>query len=311
MNSNFIEFYLKIIDLIDKKNFYDFYDMENIFDIILSKVLSYSPLLTTGSIILRDDDGYFKYIAAKGHDFNILKNIVFKKNNIFKYRFYSTNIVKNKIESETTEQLELLIKGGNLLNIKSYLSVPILINNENFGFLNIDNYSDKNIFDDNITKMAKDYSKFIASIYKAIIMKKELNLKTLLLRKTEIINNYNIYSKNFLIQKARDFFKNYEEFIFINIKIKNNLEEKELNCIINRLHKLFEDDFVFFDNNNKEFFILSEYISNYYFETNVKNELLKPIFWNYELIPEFEFYFYNIPDDINNIENFKKIIDHY
>ena len=280
--------------------------MQNIFESILFQLLSLNKKLTTGSIILRDIDGYYKYIAVKGHDFSILKEVKLTTEDIHENRFHSIRIIRNKIENEKTQQLELLIKGGNLLKLKTYLSIPILINNKNMGFLNIDNYIEENIFTDDIIKLSRNFANFIGTVYSTILKRKKLIAKLLLLEKLNIEKN-SLFSKNFLMKKAKELFNISEDFIFITIHYKNALDNKNvLACLIDRLNKLFSDDYISFEYDT--FYILTEYISDYYLENEVKKILSQPIFWKYEINPNFEYHLYRIPEDIKDFDELKKMI---
>ncbi|WP_129408627.1 GAF domain-containing protein [Marinitoga lauensis] len=306
-DENIISFFSTLLKTFGKKTFKDFYDMQCIFEPLLSKILSLNPILTSGSIILRDIDGYFKYIAVKGHDMSILKEIKFSKDNISEESFHGIRLIKSKMLKESKEQIELLVKGGNLLKLKSYLSIPIYVNNNTIGFLNLDNYSEKNIFTNNIISMAKVFADFMGILYHNILIKRELCIRNEMLKKAEIINNNNLYTKNFILKKAEEFFENYEEFVFLIIKLKSQMDRKSLKCIIRRVNSLFEDDFVAFENNT--FFVLSEYISDYFLKNEVTNKLKEPLYWNSLIIPDFEYYFYNIPEDLKNIKELKETME--
>ncbi|GAB6188900.1 hypothetical protein JCM30566_06390 [Marinitoga arctica] len=255
---------------------------------------------------MRDIDGYYKYIAVKGHNMEFLKKISFSSENIYKEKFHSTHIIKTKVEREDPEQLELLVKGGNLLKIKTYLSVPIIMNDKNIGFLNIDNYTDKNIFTDEIISLSKSFANFISIAYSSILKRKKLLNKAFLLKKSNIENN-GTYTKDFIFEKAEEFFNLYEEFIFLTARYKNFLDDQNvLSCLIDRVNNLFPDDYISFEKDT--FFILSNYISEYFFKTEVKKILSKPIFWENKIIPNFEYFLYKIPEDIKNINELKEVI---
>lgn len=306
INRKFINIFSKVFEMISEKEYNEFLDMTNIFEYILISIMDFDSRLTTGSVILRDDDGYFRYVAVKGHDMNILKDIRFKKNDIFEEKFYGAQIITSRIERETREQLDLLVKGGNLLKLKSYLSVPISTKNEVVGFLNIDNYSEKNIFiDGEIINIAKFFAKFMGHIYENINDKRDLRIKEKLLNKSNISNGI-LYNKAFLLGSLKEFFEKYEEFVFAIITIKNKLDEKSLESIFHRINKLFDEDIVAYEDNT--FYILSEYISDYFFKTELKEVLEKPILWDTEIYPKFEYNFYNIPGDLKDIEEIKELI---
>ncbi|KAF2956138.1 GAF domain-containing protein [Marinitoga sp. 38H-ov] len=278
----------------------DFYDMNIIFTYILEYIINSNKNLSTGSIILRDDDGYFRYIATKGHDFNILKNIVYNKYDFSIERFYGIHLLKSGKDFEKDEHVDLLIKGGNLLTLKSYLSIPILSKNEVIGFLNLDNYSNENIFSDEIIQLSKYFSNYMGYIYELLNLKRELSLNKIILEKANISNNL-FYNKPFLIDKVKLFFENYSEFNFAIIKLKNNYENNVLDAIFKRINKLFIDDYVAYDNNH--FYILSEYISKYFFDIELKKYLEKRIYFEKEIIPEYDYYLYDIPEDIKTFND--------
>jgi hypothetical protein len=289
----------KIFELLSKE-YNDFFEMNTIFTYILESIINSNKNLSTGSIILKDEDGYFRYIAVKGHDYNLLKGIKYRKNDIHKDRFYGITILKIKPEIERYDLFEKLVKGGNLLKIKSILSIPININNEVVGFLTLDNYTN-DIFSDEIISLAKVYTDFIGIIYENIIIKKELNLHNAIIEKANITNGI-LFNKDFLIKKTKEFFENNKEFNFAVIKLKKEYDNKIFKIISRRINRLFIDDYVAFDNNT--FYILSEYISNYYFENDLKNSMEKPIlFENEDIIPEYDYSLYIIPDEINSIDD--------
>ncbi|OQY10750.1 MAG: hypothetical protein B6I29_00685, partial [Marinitoga sp. 4572_148] len=175
------------------------------------------------------------------------------------------------------------------------------------------------------------FANFIGTAYSTILKRKKLIAKLLLLEKLNIEKN-SLFSKNFLMKKAKELFNISEDFIFITIHYKNALDNKKkelfnisedfifitihyknaldnknvLACLIDRLNKLFSDDYISFEYDT--FYILTEYISDYYLENEVKKILSQPIFWKYEINPNFEYHLYRIPEDIKDFDELKKMI---
>jgi len=187
----------------------------DVYQLLLDNVLSLIGNYKYGSFLIYDSDNYlFNYKAVVGYDFNIFKFIEIKLTESFIYRnsdneFNDSIIIKNikehnikYIDSENAK----LINNNTPDIIKETLSIPIKIDNEIYGFINIDStesFSEKEI------EIFKSYPEII----KDVIYKNDMVKRTFHLSKYDKLTN--IYNRSYF----EDVFDKYsKQCIRYNLK---------------------------------------------------------------------------------------------
>jgi len=170
---------------------------KNIYQLLLDNALLLIDNCKYGSLLVYDSKNYlFKYKAVVGYDYKIFKSIKIKLNESFIYRNsnneFNDSVIVNNIKNHnlkyTNSQNATIINDNTPNTIKETISIPIKIDGEIFGFLNLDldrNFSKKEI------ESAESYSKIITDI----INKNNIIKKTLHLSKYDKLTN--IYNRSY------------------------------------------------------------------------------------------------------------------
>lgn len=152
---------------------------------LLKNFVKSFPNVDSASLILKDKDGYFRYIAAYNHDMRGLKALKLRKEDFVPERFEKVTVIKlDEIVEEfhfSTKRrekiAEKLTKFGNLTRIKSLISIPIFVDNECIGFLVADSWEREDAFDRKVFE-------FIAGIVSNIL--------------SDVFQKTDIYEKSFV-----------------------------------------------------------------------------------------------------------------
>lgn len=118
---------------------------------ILDKAIEIVPNAQKGSILIYDGEE-LHFRAAIGYDFDVLKNLSFSIKEIFQYDskdFYQPCIINNP-ESYNRKHLNSskydTLKEGRGFEVQSILSCAILVDNEFYGIINLDNTENARAF---------------------------------------------------------------------------------------------------------------------------------------------------------------------
>lgn len=131
--------------------------------IILDKAIEIIPTAQKGSILIYDGEE-LHFRAVRGYDFDVLKNLRLSIKEIFQYNskdFYQPCIISNP-ESFNRKHLERdkydMLREGRGFELKSVLSCAILVDNEFYGIINLDNAEDPCAFTEEDKPLIKHLS---------------------------------------------------------------------------------------------------------------------------------------------------------
>ncbi len=138
------------------------------FSKFLDIAISVIPNGEKGTVAFSSEDGYLRFVAAKGYDMNKLKKLKIpfdKEKDIMKDGRVSIvkRIYKTDEKFLSTEGIQILKEIGNY-GIKSTLTAPIYVNNNYIGSIFIDNFSSEDAFSEEDVKIAESISQ-IASLF--------------------------------------------------------------------------------------------------------------------------------------------------
>ncbi|MTI69090.1 MAG: sensor domain-containing diguanylate cyclase [Firmicutes bacterium] len=126
-------------------------DINRILQMILEKAINIIPKANKGSILILED-GEISFKAVYGYDFNVLKNLKLKKEELFQYslnQLFDPIIINDlrKFNKETLnkEQFQMLEKADGYEQ-ESILSCGIALDGKFIGVISIDNTLHKNAF---------------------------------------------------------------------------------------------------------------------------------------------------------------------
>lgn len=124
---------------------------DEIYSIVLDTVVDLIPNGTKGSILVKDEDGNFRFKVVRGFHDNLV-NFVLKKEEAYLNSvngFKETAIIENPQkfdEANTDVETITELKNRNALDIYCTISAPIYIDNKLIGLLNVDSAKPGYIF---------------------------------------------------------------------------------------------------------------------------------------------------------------------
>ncbi|MCX7950427.1 MAG: sensor domain-containing diguanylate cyclase [Clostridiales bacterium] len=196
-----------------------------------------------GSILLYNKEkDYMEFVAAIGYDIDELKKIKLKKEELFLYKLnklQAPDIIRNPrifdkeyIDNEKFEMLEEM----NALDLMATLSVPIYIDGEFYGIINIDNKNDYNAFSNKDIELIDFIVKHLEISIKNAILLDELNYALRVDKLTDVYNRR--YFEEILekeIKKAQRYNSKFS-LIFIDLddfKVINDTQGHKMgDCVL-------------------------------------------------------------------------------
>jgi len=159
---------------------------DNTYNRILKMALDVVPGVQAGSVLYRDGD-IFRYIAAIGYEFNLLKQVVMTEDEIVKSKNPEILIVKN-LEKYNDEYLQdekhqILREAARNDEIYEMISIPILIDGEVFAYFNLDNFEKKPLINETSLKVAEIFSTVVTAVVQKNLFELELEKKNEELKK--------------------------------------------------------------------------------------------------------------------------------
>lgn len=135
------------------------------------------PGAEAGSLLMKDETGVYRLVAAVGYNLKKLKKIFFKPEELAQGKTDNVLIVSDLVSANKdldAERLKILKKYGRIDEIKTMLSIPVKINDEPVAYFCLDNFSSTNAFDEDSIEMAKIFSQQVAALLKRIKLEEEL-----------------------------------------------------------------------------------------------------------------------------------------
>ncbi|HQO06425.1 MAG TPA: diguanylate cyclase, partial [Fervidobacterium sp.] len=145
---------------------------------MIEKAVQIVPGAQGGSVLIRDGS-YFTFSGCVGYDFEQLSKVKFRPDELVQ----GTNGEIKEIEAlgefdkeafRGGENLDILSKYGRIDEIKSTLSIPVIVNNEIVAFLNLDNFEKENAFTEDSKKVATVFANQLGVLFERIALEKEL-----------------------------------------------------------------------------------------------------------------------------------------
>ncbi|MEN3043068.1 MAG: diguanylate cyclase [Fervidobacterium sp.] len=125
------------------------------YEMLLGSVVENVSFINSGSVLLRDEEGTFYYVAAYNHDYRLLEKIKFNEKEIIMRRFKHVYIIKRKnldLIKELSNKLgnideNLRDSVQSIQNIKAFVSIPIRVHRRIVGFFNLDSWESEDVFE--------------------------------------------------------------------------------------------------------------------------------------------------------------------
>ena len=184
---------------------------ENAYSRVLKMAIDIVPGVQAGSVLLREGD-HFKFAAAIGYDFSLLKKVTLKESELLQTRSHEIGIVRN-LKDKNTRNLDgdrcfVLNTAGRTNEICEMLSIPIKIQSHVLAFFNLDNLEKSPKITEDSIKMAHLFSDVMTAILQKNEYEQELSQKNRELKK---LSNYdpltNLSNRRFLSENITHLFE--------------------------------------------------------------------------------------------------------
>lgn len=196
------------------------------YEMLLRTVVDNVSFVHSGSVLLKDEEGIFSYIAAYNHDYKLLDKIKFEEHEIIMRRFKHVYVIKrrsldlikelsNKI-GEINEDLKESVKS--IENVKAFVSIPIRVQRKIVGFFNLDSWESEDIFEE---KNFLPVAEMIADLLSLSVERFELirNVK----EKYEELNRVSLIDPITLLPNAKSLGNYFERYVAIAKRESSNL----------------------------------------------------------------------------------------
>ncbi len=136
------------------------------------------PGVEAGSLMLRDDQSRYTYVAAVGYDFERLKSTYLWESELARDDRPGPQLIYNYDANHEVEpeRRNLLRSAGSVVAIKVSLSLPVELEGE-VAYFNLDSFSTEAAFDDEAVEMARMFAQQIAVLLKRFELEKALEFR--------------------------------------------------------------------------------------------------------------------------------------
>ncbi|SHN61134.1 sensor domain-containing diguanylate cyclase [Fervidobacterium gondwanense] len=163
------------------------------FEELLKIAVDNLSFVDSGSVLMSDEDGYFYYVAAYNHSYDILDKIRYSPEEVYMRRFKRVYVMKHrivdllkKLAAKLGEDEEVIIekfkdKIESINNIKAFISIPIRYQRRIIGFFNLDTWNDEEIFEktgfESVAEMIGDLLSIAVERFELVRTVKEKNVE--------------------------------------------------------------------------------------------------------------------------------------
>jgi len=196
------------------------------YEILLKTVVDNVSFIHSGSVLLKDEEGIFSYIAAYNHDYKLLDKIKFEEREIIMRRFKHVYIIKKRSldlikelsskVGEIDESLRESVKS--IENIKSFVSIPIRVQRKIVGFFNLDSWESEDVFEE---KNFLPVAGMIADLLSLSVERFEL-IRTVK-EKYEELNRVSLIDPVTFLPNAKSLGNYFERYVAIAKRESSNL----------------------------------------------------------------------------------------
>ncbi|MCD6462904.1 MAG: diguanylate cyclase [Thermotogae bacterium] len=150
-------------------------DSREIFEKIMDMTVNMIPNVQAGTLILKQDDGSYHFIAVSGLDMERLSKVSFTAEEVKRLVSEGPIIVKDwrRFREGMDEKRQEYLSTG-IRYIKTTLVVPILFKGEILGYFTLDNFNDSDAFDNEALEMARILGAQTAVLMKKLELEKDL-----------------------------------------------------------------------------------------------------------------------------------------
>lgn len=149
--------------------------IENPYQFILEKAVETVPKVQAGSVLV-EEKGVYVYKAAVGYNLLELSKVFFHKDELVQRSAKDVMIVTDFSINEKLDEKrrKILEKVGRFRQIKSMMTIPIVVHEKTIGFFNLDNFEDPNAFDEESIDFAKIFAVQIGVIFERLELEEQI-----------------------------------------------------------------------------------------------------------------------------------------
>lgn len=158
-------------------------DVTNPYQLILEKAVEVVNHVQAGSVLV-EEKGIYVYKAAVGYDLSELSKVFFHKSELAQGLVQDVMIVKDFSVNEKLDEKRkrILEEVGRFRQIKSMLTIPVVVHQKTVGFFNLDNFEDPNAFDEESIDTAGIFALQIGVIFERLTLEEQIKKQSEQLR---------------------------------------------------------------------------------------------------------------------------------
>ncbi|WP_129408267.1 sensor domain-containing diguanylate cyclase [Marinitoga lauensis] len=184
----------KKIDMVHQLiiNSYTLSDNSNIYQFFLEKAVKIIDNADAGSILMKENDGLFHFVAAVNFDLDELQKVSLPK----KLLLATDKVVirKNIIpDYKNEDDTKIMLSAGKITKIKSTLIIPIIIDGIMVGTINLDSFKNENSFNAEDIHIGEIISNELSQVIKRKKLEKKLKYLALHDQLTTLPNRVYLY----------------------------------------------------------------------------------------------------------------------
>jgi diguanylate cyclase (GGDEF)-like protein len=144
---------------------------------VLTRTIELVPDAQGGSMVLRDGDGRYRFVATVGFDLEVLSTVRLTLNELGRSDPPAVErvFVRENRPNIGPERLEAIARAGRLADIEVTLSVPIIVAGEARGFMNLDNFEHGDAFDARAQAIAEALAAQVAVALQRLQLERDLD----------------------------------------------------------------------------------------------------------------------------------------
>lgn len=145
------------------------------FQRLLDMAVSAIPGAQVGSMLLRDKNQQFRFVAAQGYDLALLKTTFLLEKEVFSDGFSGPHVIHRFDNSRMPEKrLKPILEAGPSELIKAVLAIPVYLAGSPLAYIYLDNLEVQDAFSDSALEMAQLFGQQVAVVWQRLELEEEL-----------------------------------------------------------------------------------------------------------------------------------------
>ena len=168
------EFHRQLVELVEASLMSDvgpyFYQC------LLEMAVAAIPGAQVGTMLLRDEQRSYRFVAAVGYDLSLLKTTFLHEHELFLQNAGTGPQLLRTFDNSALprERLEPILNSGPSDAIKVVLAIPVYLAGEPLAYVYLDNLADEEAFDEDALQMAQLFGQQVAAVWQRLKLEGEL-----------------------------------------------------------------------------------------------------------------------------------------